>query len=130
MPASASALEFGHACRMRIPPWLLLLLAIQPLLPGCAMLDDTPPERHPSAIATGYVGKPLLQLEMRWSEPWDLSGDGAGKVATWRFDQFNLAGCSVTVHSDATGIIRTVTWTRGCGPKGTGTEPSPGSDPL
>ena len=109
---------------------LPLFLALALLLAGCAILDDTPPERHPSAIAAGYVGKPLLQLEMRWSEPWSLSGDREGRVATWRFDQFNLAGCSVTVHTDAAGIIRTVTWTRGCGPKGTGTAVAPGSDPL
>ena len=110
---------------MRIRRALLLFLALESLLAGCAMLDDTPPERHPSAIAAGYVGKPLLQLEMRWSEPWDLSAAGDGQAATWRFDQFNLAGCSVTVQTDATGTIRNVRWTRGCGPKGTGTEPAP-----
>lgn len=104
----------------------LLFLAPGLLLAGCEILDHTPPERHPAAIVAGYVGKPLLQLEMRWSEPWDLSADGEGKAATWRFDQFNLAGCSVTVHTDATGIIRNATWTRGCGPKGTGTEAPPG----
>ena len=105
---------------MRIGSGLLLLLAIGSLLAGCAILDDTPPERHPSAIAAGYVGKPLLQLEMRWSEPWNLRAAGDGQAATWRFDQFNLAGCSVTVETDADGIIRKVAWTPGCGPKGTG----------
>jgi hypothetical protein len=114
---------------MRTRSLLILLLAIQPVLAGCEMLDHTPPERHPSAIAADYVGKPLLQLEMRWSEPWDITAAGDGKAATWRFDQFNLAGCSVTVHTDATGVIRNVSWTRGCGPKGTGTEGVPGFDP-
>lgn len=112
---------------MRIRSWLLSLLAIQPLLAGCEILDNTPPARHPSVIAGSYVGKPLVQLETRWSEPWNLSTDGAGRTATWRFDQFNLAGCSVTVHTDGAGIIRDVEWTRGCGPKGTGAEAGPGS---
>ena len=87
---------------------------------GCEILDKTPPERRPSAIAVDYVGKPLMQLEMRWSEPWDLKAAGTGQAATWRFDQFNLAGCTVTVDTDAMGIITKVAWTRGCGPKGTG----------
>jgi hypothetical protein len=113
---------------MRMRPWLLLLLAIQPVLGGCEILDHAPPAPHPSAIAADYVGKPLMQLETRWSEPWDLSADGAGKAASWRFDQFNLAGCSVTVHTDGAGIIRDVAWTRGCGPKGTGSEAALGSD--
>ena len=112
---------------MRIRAGLILFLALGPVLTACEMLDDTPPERHPSAIAADYVGKPLLQLESRWSEPWDLRADGTGKAATWRFDQFNLAGCSVTVHTDAGGIIRNLTWTPGCGPKGTGGAPAPGS---
>ena len=112
---------------MRIRPWLLFLLAIQPVLAGCEILDNTPPPRRPSVIADDYVGKPLMQLESRWSEPWDLRADGTGKTATWRFDQFNLAGCSVTVHTDGAGIIRNEAWTRGCGPKGTGTEARPGA---
>lgn len=111
---------------MRLRVELLFpFLALGFLLTGCEILDNTPPEPHPSAIAAGYVGKPLQQLETRWSEPWDLSAEGAGKAATWRFDQFNLAGCSLTAHTDAAGIIRNLTWTRGCGPKGTGAEPPP-----
>jgi hypothetical protein len=97
-----------------------LLLAVALLLAGCAMLDDTPPKAYPSAIAAGYVGRPLLDLEMKWSAPWDLGTAGGGQKATWTFDGYNLAGCKVTVHTDAAGIIRTVTWTPGCGPKGTG----------
>lgn len=114
---------------MSVRSALLLLLVLQPLLSGCEMLDHTPPERHPSAIAAGYVGKPLQQLEMRWSIPWDLHAADDGQAATWRFDQFNLAGCSVTVHADTTGIVRSVEWTRGCGPKGTGTEPAAAAAP-
>jgi len=109
---------------MRICSGLLLVLAISlpltGLLAGCAMLDNTPPERRPSVIAAGYVGKPLLDLEMHWSAPWSMSSAGGGQAATWRFDQFNMAGCTVTVHADTNGIIRRVKWTRGCGPKGTG----------
>ena len=101
---------------------MLLLLTIVAPLAGCEILDKTPPERPPSEIAADYVGKPLMQLEMRWSEPWDLKAAGEGQSATWRFDQFNLAGCTVTVETDAAGIITNVAWTRGCGPKGTGRE--------
>lgn len=100
---------------------LVLLLAIGPLLAGCAMLDDTPPERAPSLIAASYLGKPLQDLEMRWSEPVELGAAAGGQKATWRFDQFNFAGCSVTVHTDAGGLIRKVDWTAGCGPKHTAT---------
>lgn len=95
---------------------MLLLLGIELLLAGCAAT----PQHFPSETATGYVGKSLLDLEMHWSTPWDLSASGDGKEATWRFDQYNLAGCSVTVRTDSVGIIRNVTWTPGCGPKGTG----------
>lgn len=113
---------------MRIRVELLFsFLALGFLLAGCEILDNTPPEPHPAAIAAGYVGKPLQQLETRWSAPWDLSADGAGKAATWRFDQFNLAGCTLTADTDAAGIITKVTWTRGCGPKGTGSIAVPGS---
>jgi hypothetical protein len=105
---------------MRIRTGLLFLPAVVPLLVGCEMLDRTPPEPHPSAIAEKYVGKPLLQLEMRWSTPESLNGSGAVQAATWSFDQFNYSGCTVTVHTDASGIIRKVAWTVGCGPKGTG----------
>ena len=113
---------------MRIRSALMLLLALDLLLAGCAILDDTPPDRHPSAVAAGYVGKPLVDLEMHWSAPWSLSSAGGEQAATWRFDQFNLAGCRVTVHTDANGIIRRVAWTRGCGPKGTGAVPGSGFD--
>jgi hypothetical protein len=102
---------------MRIRSGLLLVLWVELLLAGCAAT----PQHFPSATATRYVGKPLLELEMHWSTPWDLSAAADGKVAKWHFDQYNLAGCNVTVHTDAAGIIRHVTWTRGCGPKGTGT---------
>jgi hypothetical protein len=105
---------------MRTRSGLLVLLAAELLAGGCA----TAPKHYPSETATGYVGKRLLELEMHWSAPWDLSAAGEGRTATWRFDQYNFAGCSVTVHTDASGIIRRVSWTRGCGPKGTGTEPT------
>lgn len=100
---------------------LLLFLAIDLLLAGCTLLDDTPPKQYPSVIAASYLGMPLLDLEMKWSEPWDLGGAGGRQKATWRFDDYNFAGCTVTVHTDAAGIIRKVAWTMGCGPKGTGT---------
>jgi hypothetical protein len=100
---------------------LLLLPAVGLLLAGCAMLDDTPPKRYPSEIVASYVGSPLLDLEMKWSEPLDIASEGKGQKATWQFDGYNFGGCSVTVHTDAAGIIRTVAWTTGCGPKGTGT---------
>lgn len=100
---------------------LLLLLLVNLLLAGCALLDDTPPKKFPSVIAAGYLGRPLLDLEMKWSAPWDLGGEGEGQKATWRFDEYNFDGCTVTVHTDAAGIIRKIAWTIGCGPKGTGT---------
>ena len=112
---------------MRLRPGVVLLLAITALLAGCEILDNTPPEPRPSTVAVGYVGKPLLQLEMRWSEPWNLGTAGDGQAATWRFDQFNMAGCTVTADTDGNGIITKVVWTRGCGPKGTGTIAVPGS---
>ena len=90
-------------------------------LAGCAMLDDTPPKRYPSAIVAPYVGGPLLDLEMKWSAPLEITNEGKGQKATWRFDGYNFGGCSVTVHTDAAGIITSVAWTVGCGPKGTGT---------
>jgi hypothetical protein len=100
---------------------LILLPAIGLLLAGCAILDDTPPKRLPSAIVAGYVGGPLNDLEMKWSTPLEIAGEGRGQKATWRFDGYNLSGCSVTVHTDAAGVIRKATWTTGCGPKGTET---------
>jgi hypothetical protein len=99
---------------------LLLLPAVALLLSGCAMLDDTPPKRYPSEIVASYVGGPLLDLEMKWSEPLDIGSEGAGQKATWRFDGYNFAGCTLTVHTDAAGTIKNATWTPGCGPKGTG----------
>lgn len=108
---------------MRIRSGLLLLLTIEPLLAGCAILDKTPPSPYPSKTAAAYVGKPLIDLEMHWSTPSDLSTADGGQKATWLFNQFNLAGCTVTVHTDAAGVIRNIAWTRGCGPKGTGNPP-------
>lgn len=105
----------------RVRAGLLLLPAANLLLAGCAILDDTPPKRYPSEIVASYVGGPLLDLEMKWSTPLDIAGEGKGRKATWRFDGYNFGGCSVTVHTDAAGIITNVTWTTGCGPKGTGT---------
>ena len=103
---------------MRIRSWLLPPLVVALPLAGCA----STPTHYPSETATRYVGKRLLDLEMHWSTPEDIGGAGGqGQKATWRFDQYNLAGCTVTAHTDATGIIRKVEWTRGCGPKGTGT---------
>lgn len=99
---------------------LLLLPAVALLLAGCAMLDDTPPKRYPSAIVASYVGGPLADLEMKWSTPLDIANAGKGQKATWQFDGYNFGGCTVTVHTDAAGIIRKVEWTTGCGPKGTG----------
>ena len=94
-------------------------LAAGLLLAGCA----TPPKHFPSETAARYVGKSLTDLEMHWSVPWNVSDAGHGQAATWLFNQYNLAGCTVTAHANANGIIKTVTWTRGCGPKGTGTAP-------
>ncbi|MDE2049754.1 MAG: hypothetical protein KGL45_00750 [Gammaproteobacteria bacterium] len=107
---------------MRIFSGLLLLAA--GLLAGCA----APPKHYPSETAAHYLGKPLLELEMHWSAPWSLSPAGGGQAATWRFDQYNLAGCTVTVHTDDSGVIRKVVWTPGCGPKGTGTGQPTGYD--
>ncbi len=112
--SAAFVREFGHAARMRS---LTLPLAVTLSLAGCA----TPPQHFPSETASRYVGKALLSLEMHWSAPSGLSAAGDGQAATWQFDQYNLAGCTVTVHTDASGIIRKVVWTTGCGPKGTGT---------
>jgi hypothetical protein len=103
-----------------MPPGLLVSLASALLAAGCA----TPPKHYPSQTAAHYVGKPLLDLEMHWSTPWNV-GAGDSQAATWLFNQYNLAGCTVTVHTDARSIIRSVAWTSGCGPKGTGTPPPP-----
>lgn len=105
---------------MRTLSALLLSLTAGLWLAGCA----TPPKHYPSQTAAGYVGKPLLKLEMdHWSTPWNISAAGDGQAATWLFNQYNLAGCTVTVRTDANGVIRTVAWTQGCGPKGTGAAP-------
>ena len=111
---------------MRIRSSLLLPLVVGLPLAGCAAT----PAHYPSETAARYVGKRLLDLEMHWSVPWDISGaEGEGQKATWRFDQYNLAGCTVTAHTDAAGMIRSVEWTRGCGPKGTGTEATGSDEP-
>ena len=105
---------------MRTRSRLLVLPLAAALLTGCA----TPPQHYPSQTAARYVGKPLSKLEFHWSVPWDQHSAGEGETATWLFNQYNLAGCTVTVHTDTTGIIRKVTWTQWCGPKGTGS-PTP-----
>jgi len=109
---------------MRVRSALLLCITAALLLGGC----ETPPKHYPSDTAAKYVGKSLQDLEMHWSAPWDLRRAGEGQAATWRFDQYNLAGCTVTVHTDAEGIIRKVAWTPGCGPKGTGSGAPMGYD--
>lgn len=92
-------------------------------LAGCA----STPAHFPSDTAKGYIGKPVFDLEMHWSTPSSVGTKHGTRRATWRFDQYNLAGCTVTVETDASGVIRKVSWTQGCGPKGTGTPPSGGS---
>ena len=81
-------------------------------LAGCA---STPPH-YPSATAVARIGKPLFNLEMRWSTPAGLHEKDGVHVATWRFNQYNYAGCTVTVRTDRADVIRKVTWTKGCGP--------------
>ena len=105
---------------MRIPSVLYLLLPAVFLLAVFA----TPPQHYPSQTAARYVGKSLDRLELHWSVPWDLHAEGHGQAATWLFNQYNLAGCTVTAHTDADGVIRKVSWTQWCGPKGTGS-PTP-----
>jgi hypothetical protein len=106
---------------MRICSASLLPIAALALA-GCA----TPPQHYPSESAARYVGKSLDQLELHWSAPWEMRAEGQGESATWLFSQYNLAGCTVTAHADARGVIRKVTWTQWCGPKGTGTPPPQG----
>ena len=89
------------------------LLAFIAALAACA----SPPKHYPSQTAQTYVGKPLFALEMRWSTPSSSDEVKGGRKAKWDFDQYNYAGCSVTVHTDRAGIIRKITWTRGCGPQ-------------
>jgi hypothetical protein len=97
--------------RSGAPPLVSLAGALA--LAACA---STPPH-YPSETAMRYIGKPLFDLEMHWSAPSSISTERASRQATWRFDQYNLAGCSVTVHTDDAGVIRKVSWTQGCGPK-------------
>lgn len=92
---------------------LLAALTAALLLAACA---STPPH-YPSQTAEARIGKPLFNLEMRWSTPAGLHEVNGAHVATWRFNQYNYAGCSVTVRTDREGIIQEVTWTKGCGPK-------------
>lgn len=100
----ASPLRLRHA---------LAMLGSLALLAACA---STPPH-YPSATAQAHIGKPLFALEMRWSTPSGLHQLDGGRVATWRFNQYNYAGCSVSVRTDRHDVIRKVTWTTGCGPK-------------
>lgn len=77
----------------------------------------SPPAHYPSQTAQTFVGKPLFSLEMRWSAPSRSDQTARGRVARWDFDQYNYAGCSVSVRTDPADIIRGVTWTPGCGPE-------------
>lgn len=91
----------------------LSVLAFIAALSACA----SPPRHYPSQTAQTYVGKPLFALEMRWSTPSSSDEVKSGRKARWDFDQYNYAGCSVTVQTDRAGIIRKISWTRGCGPQ-------------
>ncbi len=93
--------------------WLLAALSCVLALGACA----TKPPHYPSQTAQTFVGKPLFNLEMRWSTPSSSSQFHGGRVARWDFDQYNYAGCSVTVRTDSADIIRTISWSPGCGPK-------------
>ncbi len=101
-------------CALPLRSGALAPLALILALAGCAAA----PRHYPSQTAQTYVGKRLFDLEMRWSAPLDSSQTKGGRVAKWEFNQYNYAGCSVTVHTDAADIIRRVTWTPGCGPQG------------
>lgn len=101
----------GFAMRAVARP--LALLAFIGALAACA----SPPKHYPSQTAQTYVGKSLFALEMRWSTPSSADEVKGGREARWDFDQYNYAGCSVTVRTDRAGIIRKVSWTRGCGPQ-------------
>lgn len=106
-------------CRTRVRSglWVRSLVcgALLALIGTVAACTTTPPH-YPSHTAQTYVGKPLFDLEMRWSTPSRSDQVSGGHVARWDFDQYNYAGCSVTVHTDSQDIIRTISWTRGCGP--------------
>ena len=91
---------FRHARGMTLRSGLSSL-AVGLLASACA----SAPQHYPSETAAGYVGKPLSELEIHWSVPWDIATVGGGRKATWRFDQYNLDGCTVTVRTDADGII-------------------------
>ncbi len=93
----------------------LVWLAPALLVTGCA---STAPH-YPAQTAQRFIGKPLFALEMHWSIPIARRhGHTRGsRLAIWKFNQYNFDGCSVTVHLDRRGIIRAITWTRGCGPK-------------
>lgn len=96
------------------PRWSrLALLGLALALTGCA----SAPPHYPSETAQKFVGKPVFALEMHWSTPYRSEQSDRGRVATWKFDQYNYAGCSVAVHTDPQDIIRSVSWTPGCGPK-------------
>ena len=118
---TANADRFHSPRRRRAPPVLvrrsgtgrLAVLALTAGLTACA----SPPAHYPSQTAQHYVGKHLFDLEMRWSTPSSSHTATGGRVAKWNFDQYNYAGCSVTVHTDPADIIRSVSWTQGCGPK-------------
>ena len=101
-----------RASRPRLRQALAMLGSLA-LLAACA---STPPH-YPSATAQAHIGKPLFDLEMRWSTPSGLHVVDGARVATWRFNQYNYAGCRVTVRTDRHDVIRKVTWTTGCGPK-------------
>lgn len=91
--------------------YLALVLGLA--LSACA----SAPPHYPSQTAQTYVGKPLFDLEMRWSTPSSTHSIKGGHVAKWEFDQYNFAGCHVIVHTDTADIIRGISWTRGCGPQ-------------
>ncbi len=91
------------------------------LLAACA---STPPH-YPSQTAQRFIGKPLFSLEMHWSIPIALRHVHGGRRAIWKFNQYNYAGCRVTVQTDRQDIIRKVTWTTGCGPKAGAKKPHP-----
>lgn len=93
-----------------------LVGALVVALGALAACASTPPH-YPSQTAQTYVGKTLFKLEMRWSVPSNIDPLNGGHTASWMFNQYNYAGCTVTVHTDSQDIIRSVSWTQGCGPK-------------
>ena len=111
MNDTARSRRFGSCLTHRVLGRLGVLGGLA-LLSGCATI----PAHYPSATAEAHLGKSLFSLEMRWSTPARLHDVHGRRIATWRFDQYNYAGCSVTVHTDRREVIREVTWTKGCGP--------------